>query len=296
MFIYKGSTALITGASKGLGVTFAEELARRRADLVLVARSKDALQTLAARLTAQYGVKCYVIAADLANPRTIDDIYAELSETGVPVDLLINNAALGLSGRFLDHDHSKEQASIQVNVQALVGLSHRFGRAMSARGRGGIINIASNSAFQPLPYMATYAASKAFVLHFGEALQHELSPRGVRVMTACPGPTATSFFEGTPTTMSDRSFDTPEMVVRAERTVRNLAATAVAPQPDCPSRGNGDQKDGVGVREDRFATRCGQWSTRTFHAGQAPASRWPPANLLSRAAMASRNSRTRVGS
>ena len=86
---------------------------------------------------------------------------------------------------------------------------------MAARGRGGIINIASNSAFQPLPYMATYAASKAFVLHFGEALQHELSPKGVRVMTACPGPTATSFFEGTPTTMSDRSFDTAEMVVRS---------------------------------------------------------------------------------
>jgi uncharacterized protein len=195
-------------------VTFAEELARRGANLVLIARSKDALQTLAARLTAQYGVKCYVIAADLADPRTIDDIYEELAENSLPVDLLINNAGLGLSGRFLDHDHSQEQASIQVNVQALVGLSHRFGKAMAARGRGGIINIASNSAFQPLPYMATYAASKAFVLHFGEALRHELSPTGVRVMTACPGPTATSFFDGTPTTMSDRSFDTPEMVVR----------------------------------------------------------------------------------
>jgi short-subunit dehydrogenase len=199
---------------KGLGLIFAEELARRGADLVLVARSKDALQTLAARLTARYGVKCYVIAADLADPRTVDDVYAELAEQGVQIDLLINNAGLGLSGHFLDHDHAKEQASIQVNIQALVGLSHRFGRAMFVRGRGGIINIASNSAFQPLPYMATYAASKAFVLHFGEALQHELSPRGVRVMTACPGPTATSFFEGTPTTMSDRSFDTPEMVVR----------------------------------------------------------------------------------
>jgi len=214
MFIYKGSTALITGASKGLGVTFAEALASRGADLVLVARSRDALQTLAARLTAQYGVKCYVIAADLANPRSIDDIHAELVEQGVQIDLLINNAGLGLSGGFLDHDPSKELASIQVNVQALVGLSHRFGKTMAARGRGGIINIASNSAFQPLPYMATYAASKAFVLHFGEALQHELSPTGVRVMTTCPGPTATSFFDGTPTTMSDRSFDTPEMVVR----------------------------------------------------------------------------------
>ena len=148
MFTYEGSTALITGASKGLGVTFAEELARRGADLVLIARSKDALQTLVARLTGQYGVRCYVIAADLADPRTVDDIYAELAEQGVQIDLLINNAGLGLSGHFLDHDHAKEQASIQVNIQALVGLSHRFGRAMSARGRGGIINIASNSAFQ----------------------------------------------------------------------------------------------------------------------------------------------------
>jgi short-subunit dehydrogenase len=214
MFIYKGSTALITGASKGLGLTFAEELARRGADLVLIARSKGALQTLAARLTARYGVKCYVIAADLANPRAIDDIYAKLAEQGVQIDLLINNAGLGLSSRFLDHDPSKELASIQVNVQVLVGLSHRFGKAMAARGRGGIINIASNSAFQPLPYMATYAASKAFALHFGEALQHELSPTGVRVMTACPGPTATSFFDGTSTTMSDQSFDAPERVVR----------------------------------------------------------------------------------
>jgi short-subunit dehydrogenase len=214
MFTYKGSTALITGASKGLGVVFAEELAKRGADLVLIARSKEALQTLAARLTTQHGVKSYVIAADLADPRAIDDIFAELAERDLRVDLLINNAGLGLSGRFLDHDHSKELASIQVNIQALVGLSHRFGKSMSARGRGGIINIASNSAFQPLPYMATYAATKAFVLHFGEALKHELNDTGVRVMTACPGPTATSFFEGTPTTMSDRSFDTPEMVVR----------------------------------------------------------------------------------
>ena len=146
MFKYEGSTALVTGASNGLGVTFAEELARRGADLVLIARSKDALQTLAARLTAQYGVKCHVIAADLTDPKTIDDIYAELAQHNLPVDLLINNAGLGLSGGFLDHDHAKEQASIQVNVQALVGLSHRFGKAMAARGRGGIINIAAESA------------------------------------------------------------------------------------------------------------------------------------------------------
>src|SRR6267142_829533 len=155
MFTYRGSTAMITGASKGLGAAFAKELAGRGMNLVLVARSIDTLQDLA-----------------------------------------------------------EELASIQVNVQALVGLSHALGAKMVSRGSGGIINLASNSAFQPLPYMATYAASKAFVLHFGEALQHELSPTGVRVMTACPGPTATSFFDGTSTTMSDRSFDTPEIVVR----------------------------------------------------------------------------------
>src|SRR5258705_6612831 len=111
MFIYKGSTALITGASKGLGMTFAEELARRGADLVLVARSKDALQTLAARLTAQYGVSCYVIAADLAEPRSIDDIFAELVEQGVQIDLLINNAGLGLSGHFLDQQPARRMSA-----------------------------------------------------------------------------------------------------------------------------------------------------------------------------------------
>jgi len=214
MFTYQGATALITGASRGLGVAFAEELASRGADLVLVARSEDALQTLAARLTALHGVKCHVIAADLADNRAASNIFADLAERGLRIDLLINNAGLGLSGRFLSNDHAKEQASIQVNVQTLVGLSHLFGNVMSAQGRGGIINIASNSAFQPLPHMATYAASKAFVLHFSEALRHELSNTGVRVMAACPGPTATSFFEGTPTTMSEQSLDAPEMVVR----------------------------------------------------------------------------------
>src|SRR5260370_17662934 len=121
MFIHKGSTALITGASKGLGLTFAEELARRGADLVLVARSKDALQAVAARLTAQYGVKCYVIAADLADPKNIDDIHAELTQRGLPVDLLINNAGLGLSSGFLVHDPRNEHAHITVLLPALVG-------------------------------------------------------------------------------------------------------------------------------------------------------------------------------
>jgi len=214
MFVYRSSTALVTGASKGLGEVFANALAARAMNLVLVARSVDALQGLAARLTAKYDVQCFALNADLADPNAVSQIGAELERRGVQIDLLINNAGLGLTGSFLTHDITKEQAAIQVNVQALVALTHQFGSSMAIRGKGGIINLASNSAFQPLPQMATYAAAKAFVLYFSEALQHELKDRGVRVMAACPGPTATSFFDGTATALSGKDMDSSEMVVR----------------------------------------------------------------------------------
>jgi uncharacterized protein len=123
-----------------------------------------------------------------------------------------------LTGDFLSHDLGQELASIQVNVQALVGLSHALGARMVAGGEGGIINLASNASFQPLPHMATYAAAKAFVLHFSEALNVELKGRGVQVLAACPGPTKTSFFEGVSTKMKDGAFDGAELVVR--RTLR----------------------------------------------------------------------------
>ena len=214
MFVYRGSTALVTGASKGLGEVFADALAARAMNLVLVARSVDALQGLAERLTAKYDVQCVALNADLADPNAVSQIGAELERRGIQIDLLINNAGLGLTGSFLTHDITKEQAAIHVNVQALVALTHQFGSGMAIRGKGGIINIASNSAFQPLPHMATYAAAKAFVLYFSEALQHELKDRGVRVMAACPGPTATSFFDGTATALSAKDMDSSEMVVR----------------------------------------------------------------------------------
>jgi short-subunit dehydrogenase len=214
MFIYQGSTALITGASKGLGEVFAEQLAARGTNVVLVARSRDALDDLASRLSRQYKIKAIALTADLADPQATDAIAAELDRRGIEVDLLVNNAGLGLSGDFLSHDLQREQGSIQVNVQALVALSHRFGRDMRARRRGGIINVASNASFQPLPAMATYAATKAFVLHFSEALGYELAADGVQVMAACPGPTATQFFAGTSTNLSADSFDSAESVVR----------------------------------------------------------------------------------
>src|SRR5580700_4350195 len=159
MFAYRDSTAMITGASKGLGAAFAKELAGRGMNLVLVARSIDTLQDLADSLGAQYGVRCVVLQADLATSDAVKRI---------------------VTGDFLSHDLAKELASIQLNVQALVGLSHALGAKMVSRGTGGIINLASNSAFQPLPHMATYAAAKAFVLHFSEALKFELKGRGVQ--------------------------------------------------------------------------------------------------------------------
>ena len=213
-FEYSGATALITGASKGLGAAFAEALAQRGMNLVLVARSTGELNALSTRLYAKYKVHRTVLSIDLADPNSSQTIAEELERRGIEVDLLVNNAGFGLSGAFLSHDPRQKQAEIEVNVQALVALTHRFGRAMASRGKGGIINVASNASFQPVPYMATYAATKAFVLHFTEAIRHELAESGVQVMATCPGPTATSFFEGTSTQMSPKDMDDAESVVR----------------------------------------------------------------------------------
>jgi uncharacterized protein len=214
MFSYRGSTALVTGASKGIGEAFAENLAMRGMNLVLVARSLDALKKLAERLSNKYGVLCIALQADLAESDAANSIATELEHRGIQVDLLVNNAGFGLSGSFLSHEPQQKHDEIQVNVQALVTLTHLFARGMKQRQKGGIINIASNASFQPLPAMATYAATKAFVLHFSEALSHELAGDGVQVMAACPGPTATNFFAGTTTNLSARDMDSSESVVR----------------------------------------------------------------------------------
>ncbi|HTG15865.1 MAG TPA: SDR family oxidoreductase, partial [Blastocatellia bacterium] len=205
-----GSTALVTGASKGLGAAFAEALAERGMNLVLVARSTGELNALSTRFYAKYKVQRTVLSIDLADPSSPQTIAQELERRGIEVDLLVNNAGFGLNGAFLSHDPKQKQAEIEVNVQALVALTHLFGKAMASRGKGGIINVASNASFQPVPYMATYAATKAFVLHFSEAIRHELAEKGVQVMATCPGPTATSFFEGTSTQLSPKDMDDAE--------------------------------------------------------------------------------------
>jgi hypothetical protein len=184
-------------------------------NLVLVARSTDKLNVLSRRLDSKYKIQSTVLSIDLANPSSPHRIAEELERRGIQVDLLVNNAGFGLSGKFLSHDFQQKQAEVEVNIQALVALTHHFGKAMAARGKGGIINVASNASFQPVPYMATYAATKAFVvIHFSEAIRHELAGSGVQVMATCPGPTATSFFEGTSTHVSPKDMDSPESVVK----------------------------------------------------------------------------------
>lgn len=215
MLNLKNATALVTGASMGLGAAFARDLASRGTNVVMVARSIRSLQELAKTLSDAHGVRCVALEADLADPGSILRIVEVLDGMGVFVDLLINNAGLGLTGRFLNHDLDKELGTIQVNVNALVGLTHAFGQRMAQRGRGGIINLASNAAFLPLPHLATYAAAKAFVLHFTEAIRYEMRASGVQVMAVVPGPTATSFFKGVSTSMKSTDLDDVRDVVRA---------------------------------------------------------------------------------
>ncbi len=226
---YTNRTALVTGASKGLGAEFARALAAGGADLVLVARSAGALKELADELVDRHGVKATVIAADLSAQHAARTVVDELDKRGLQIDLLVNNAGLGQTGSFLSNDLERELGSIQVNVQALVAMSHLLGLRMKERGHGGIINVASNAAFQPLPRMATYAAAKAFVLHFSEALRHELAGSGVHVMAAAPGSTATGFFEGVSVSMDESAFDRADVVARRTLDAFNRGKTVSYP-------------------------------------------------------------------
>jgi hypothetical protein len=189
------STALITGASSGIGYSFAEALAARGCDLVLVARSEGKLRGLAARLAQAHGRRVEVIAADLAQLSPGAALKDVVDRLGLKVDLLVNNAGFGTKGRFETLDPAREQQEVLLNIGAVVDLSRAFLPAMLEAGRGGIVNLASMAAFQPTPYMAVYGASKAFVWAFTDALWVEVGGRGVHVMAVCPGPVDTAFFD-----------------------------------------------------------------------------------------------------
>ncbi|MFJ9210455.1 short-chain dehydrogenase/reductase [Streptomyces sp. L-9-10] len=229
MGVYSGITALVTGASKGLGEAYARELASRGARLVLVARSGDALRRNAERIREEYGVEVETEALDLAVADGVPRLIAELDRRGRTVDLLVNNAGAGTVGPFLDSAPARHVSSVELNIVALTRLTHALGGRMAARGSGGIINVASTAAFQAMPYQATYAATKAFVLSFTEALAEELRGSGVRVMAAHPGATATGFFDGTTATMHPAFTDRPERV--AARTLDAFAKGAINAYP-----------------------------------------------------------------
>lgn len=189
------ATALITGASAGIGAAFAQELATRQTNLVLVARSEDKLQQLAQQLREQFKIQVEVIVQDLTEPSATSAVFEAITQKGLTIDLLINNAGFGQYGAFAEQDRERQLKMIQLNILTLVDLTHQFIVGMRERRSGSIINIASTAAFQPLPYLSVYAATKAFVLSFSEALWAENRGYGVRVLAVCPGPTETSFFK-----------------------------------------------------------------------------------------------------
>jgi hypothetical protein len=191
--IFAGTTALVTGASSGLGEEFARELARRGANLVLTARSQDRLDRLAQDLSRINGVQVTCISLDLAAADGALELGRLLRERGLVIDHLINNAGFGTSGHFENTDAEREARMVRVNSESVVVLCRSLVRSMLERQRGGIMNVASTSAHQPTPFMATYGASKAFVLSFTLALAEELRGKGVRVMALCPGPVLTGF-------------------------------------------------------------------------------------------------------
>ncbi len=185
--------ALVTGASSGIGEALARRLAQAKRNLVLVARRVERLDALAAGLAREHGVQAHVIAQDLAAPGAVGTLLDEVGRRGLAVDYLVNNAGFGTVGRFADLPVERELEEIRLNISALVALTGRCLPGMVQRGHGVVMNISSVAGFAPSPYMATYSATKAFVLSFTEAIAAELRGTGVVVLCVCPGFTRTEF-------------------------------------------------------------------------------------------------------
>lgn len=207
--------ALITGASSGLGVDFAHELAAEGYHLVLVARRAERMQTLAADIEAQHAIRTKVIALDLSVPNASLSLKHQLDQEHIAIDVLINNAGFGIFGDFLDEAVEKTSNMVQLNITSLTELTHLFATDMVQRKRGHILLVASVVAYQPSPNYAAYAASKAYVLNLGEALHEEFKPHGVTVTVLSPGATATEFFDvsGQASTALKRAFMMPSRPV-----------------------------------------------------------------------------------
>ena len=193
----RGGRALITGASSGIGEAFARELSERGVNLVLTGLPADAvrLERICGELAARHRVSCESVPIDLAEPDAPERLCAAVDALGFEPDLLVNSAGIGTGGRFAAESLPAELRMVRVNVEALVALTGCYLPRMTERGAGAVVNVASTAAFQPLPYFSVYAASKAFVLSFGEALWAEGRRHGVRVVNVCSGPVETPFHE-----------------------------------------------------------------------------------------------------
>ena len=190
---FQGSCALVTGASSGLGEEFARQLAARGANLVLTARSRAKLEVIAGELTQAHGVRVEDVSSDLSEAWGVDELIGNVNSLGVEIDHLVNNAGFGLAGAFVDLDAGEQTRMLRLNCEALLRLSRHFAPKFVEKRAGGIIHVASTAGHQPMPFMATYGATKAFVLSFSVALAEELASANVRVMALCPGPVPTGF-------------------------------------------------------------------------------------------------------
>ncbi|MFI6438285.1 SDR family NAD(P)-dependent oxidoreductase [Streptomyces sp. NPDC050759] len=213
---YRRQTVIVTGASSGLGAEFARQLARRGADLVLVARRADRLKDLADDLTRAHRVTVTVVARDLGRPDAGRTLRAELESRGIHATGLVNNASFGTHNALADEDPDRLQSMIALNVSALVDLSRAYIDPLNAADTGILINVASLLGFQPTPYLSVYGATKAFVLSFTESLWEENRGTGLRVLAVCPGATKTEFYDAAGSETADYGAKrvTPDYVVK----------------------------------------------------------------------------------
>ena len=211
---------LITGASSGIGEAFARRLASDGHDLLLVARSEEKLRQICEELTASHKILARYVAVDLTEHGSDERVYLETQKLGCEVEWLINNAGIGSMGDFVKLGREKELDIVRLNILSLVALTHRFLQPMRQRRSGTIINVSSAAGFQPIPFFATYAASKAFVTSFTEAIAEENAPFGIRILALCPGSTQTNFFNAA-------EIDRP-IQVKGQQTPEQVVETALS--------------------------------------------------------------------
>lgn len=219
--------ALITGASSGLGLALAEALARRGRNLILVARRREALESIACELSQRFGVEVLFRVCDLSQPIQLSGLLHELEQNEWPIDLLVNNAGMGNCGAFVAQDWRREQQLIELNILALARLCHAIGNVMAGQGSGQILNVAALEAFHPGPWQSNYCASKAYVLHFSEGLREELKEYGVSVSVLCPGPRRSAQLDSRPRQGGKRAMSAEEVALITVRAMEKKRAIII---------------------------------------------------------------------